>query len=358
MKLSVRRVSLVNDREEMLELFDRNFGDPPYEQRYDWYNKLNPAGPAWTWFVYDSNHQSVVGTTTLFPRRMYVDGKELTVGQVMFFAVNADHRSLGPAVMLQRATFEPVDGGELAFCYDCPPHDEGMSTFVRLGMRPNCEMTRYVLPLRSDEYLGKRIGRGAWTKPLVSTANLLLRMRRSHPNPAGLEISSFEGAFGDEFSHLDRTVSSSGVIRTRRCAAVLNWLFRQFPLRPKRLANGDLEAYHVLAARRGGELLAFVSFFTEAEGFIAICDLFGSQLADVGRPLLDAVIEIGRRQKMQGVYGYCVEGSPLGQLLRRAGFRPRERAARVVAYEKQYGQIGSHLNSGLRWDFSQVELLR
>src|SRR5271165_1912224 len=95
---------------------------------------------------------------SLFPRKMYVDGKPMVAGQVMHFVVDASHRSLGPAVLLQRATFDPVNSGALDFCYDCPPHDQGMSTFVRLGMRSNCEVIRYALLLRSDEYLAKRIG--------------------------------------------------------------------------------------------------------------------------------------------------------------------------------------------------------
>ena len=83
------------------------------------------------------------------------------MGQVGGFAVDASYRSFGPAVLMQRTTFEPVDSGAVTFCYDSPPHDRGMSTFVRLGMRPNCEVTRYALALRSDEFLQKRLGKKA-----------------------------------------------------------------------------------------------------------------------------------------------------------------------------------------------------
>ena len=357
MSLGIRPVSPIADRQELFELYERNFGNR-FEQRFEWHHALNPAGLGWTWFVYERTDQSVVGTTSLFPRNMYVDGKQLTVGQVMFFAVNSGHRSLGPAVMLQRATFEPVNRGELALCYDCPPHDQGMSTFARLGMRPNCEMMRYVLPLRSDEYLAKRIGKGVWTKPLVSTANLLIRMRKFHHPVPGLEISEFNETFGEEFSRLDKAVSSSGTIRGRRSADVLNWLYRKYPLQPKRLPNGDMEEIKVLVARRRGELLASVVYCFQTDNLIGITDVFGTHILEVGRPLLEAVIEIGKRNKMGGVYAYGVEGGELSLLLRSAGFRPRERAARVVAYEKPNGRGREHLQSGLRWAFSQVELMR
>jgi len=356
MGLAIRRAWPTEDRQEILGLFERNFGDR-YERRFN-YLFSNPAGQCWTWLVYDQSSKAVLGTTSLFSKPMYVNGNPLAAGQVMFFAVDAKNRSLGPAVMLQRATFEPVDRGELAFCYDCPPHDQGMSTFVRLGMRPNCEMIRYVLPLRSDEYVRKRFGRGIWTKPLVSTANLLLGVRRSYHGEPGIEISRLDGAFGDEFSYLDRLVSSAGVIRAQRSADFLNWRFREFPGHPRGLTENTTGPAEVLVARRQGELLAFAVFTSQDDDFIAIADLFGLQLAEVGRSLLEAVIEIGRRNNSLGVYAYLAEGSELSRIFRSAGFRPRERCARVVAYEKSNGRTFEHLNTGLRWAFSQVELMQ
>src|ERR1700756_4236584 len=82
----------------------------------------------------------------------------LMCGQVGDFAVSASHRTLGPAVLLQRATFDPVNNGELAFGYDCLPHQAGMSTLPRLGIRPNCKVHRYAFPLRVDAPFRKRLG--------------------------------------------------------------------------------------------------------------------------------------------------------------------------------------------------------
>src|SRR5271166_2362552 len=99
MKLSVRRVSLVNDREEMLELLNRHF-EPGQEKRFEWRHINNPAGEAWAWLLYDGN-MAAVGTVAVSPRRLYVDGRQVVCGQVGGFAVDASHRSLGPAVLLQ-----------------------------------------------------------------------------------------------------------------------------------------------------------------------------------------------------------------------------------------------------------------
>jgi len=356
MSLAIRRASLAEDRQQMLELFERCFGGNNYDRRFDWHWTLNPAGMGWTWLIYEPGNHRVVGTTTVFPRLMYVDGNQVTAGQVMFFAVDAGHRSLGPAVMLQRATFGPVDSGDLAFCYDCPPHDEGMSTFDRIGMRPNCEMVRYALPLRSDEFFERRLGKRAWTKPLVVTANMLFEMRGRKRQISGLEICEFDERFGDEFSHLDRMVSKSGAIRANRSAEILNWRFRDDPACTEHLRDANKLRYQTLVARRGGELVAFIIFEWESNSRVLIVDLFGSRLADVGLSLLEATTEVCRSQSAQCLNVYCVPDSELSGLLRRTGFRQRERTARVVAYDGSNGRKGKHLTPGLSWAFSQVEL--
>jgi hypothetical protein len=356
MKLAVRRASPDDkDRNELFGLIKRNLeiGDN-YEARLRWYNALNPAGSGWTWFLHEENRGSAVGTASLFRRQVYVNGERLTVGQVMFFAVNNNYRSLGPAMMLQRATFEPVDAREIAFCYDCPPHDQGMSTFVRLGMHANCEIMRYVLPLKSDEYLARRLGTGFWTKSLVAVSNVFLHTRRSH-HVSGLNISPFDDAFGDEFSRLDSAVSTSGLVRCSRSADVLNWLYRRFPLEPKRLPNGLMEQVRVLVARRGGELLAFAACHNQTDNLMCIKDVFGVHLEEVGRPLLETVIEIAVKEQMRAVYAYSTENSEFGRLLQESGFRPRDRAARVVAYDP--ARRTEQVDSNLRWAFTNTELM-
>jgi hypothetical protein len=344
MSLSVRRISLTNDRQEMLELLNRNFGGNQ-EMRFDWRHLDNPVGEAWCWFVYDQN-KTTVATASVFPRQMLVDGRLVLCGQVGGFAVDAGHRSLGPAVLLQRTTFEPVNSGTLSFCYDCPPHDRGMSTFRRLGMNPNCEVTRYALPLRSDEFLEERIGSGAWTRPVIAVANVIVRMRVASRSMPGIEINRFDAAFDGEFSQLDKRVPSSGVIRASRSAELLNWRYRKNPG-----SNSQ-----VWVARRAGELLGFVTFWTCGKRAY-IVDLFGLELATTGIALLRAVIEVCRKEDVSSLHGFCSDDSELKSLFQRVGFRPRDRDARVVAYEKPSNGTRALLNHGLRWTFSHVELM-
>ena len=347
MNLAVRPACLSADREEMLGLLERNVSEFLMEAQFSWTHEGNPAGPGWSWLIYDRENGRIGAMTSLCPRPVYVDGRRLTCGQVGEFVVDRAYRSLGPAVMLQRATFEPVDSGALAFCYDCPPHDQGMSTFVRLGMHPSCELTRYAFLLNSNEVLEKRLGKRAWTRPLVSSANLLLWAKRTtHHRVSGVEIGLLEGRFDDEFDHLDRVVPSAGIVRASRSSGYLNWRFRERPGAEVR----------VLIAREGGELLAFLAFFVYGGRRALICDLFGRKLEEAGPALLSCAIEQCRRNDVACLEGYCTQNSALRALFESAGFRAREHAARIVAYARSGEFSGGILGSAAGWPVGQAEL--
>jgi hypothetical protein len=266
-------------------------------------------------------------------------------GQVGDFAVSASHRSLGPALLLQRATFDPVDHGDLAFCYDCPPHQAGMSTFRRLGIRPNCKVNRYALPLRVDGRLRKRLG-AASIVPAVA-GNLLLRLHRLSalkPTAKRLEVSDHKAAFGEEFSILDTAVKGANTIRGRRSAAHLNWRYREDPL----------QQYEVLTARCKGELIAFVVFRATSE-VVTIVDLFGVELQEAAFSLLAAIVKRFEGSH-QTVEAFLSEGSDLVAHFLNLRFQLRSEAAQVVAYAKPRSEMSGFLERSPIWAFSQAEV--
>ena len=345
MTLSTRPVHHDSETLQLLRLLQTNLPDLPHERRYQWLYRGNPDGPAWSWFACHGKASQPVGVASVFPRSMWVGDQLQMCGQVGDFAIDVGHRSLGPALLLQRATFAPVDQGKLAFCYDCPPHEAGMSTFRRLSMRPNCVMERYVLPLRVDAYVRKRFGFGAAIP--ASIGNLLLRAYRwsaSRSRPRDLEIAEHDGPFGEEFSRLDNSVKDAKVIRGQRSAAHLNWRYRDDPL----------QRYRVLVARRNGELLAFVVYCVAPE-VITIVDVFGRDLRVAGMALLASLVERFERSH-QSIEAFLSNGSESDQCFLNMHFRRRSQTARVVAYAKPSGCTSAFLQSGPNWAFHQAEL--
>jgi hypothetical protein len=354
MKIAIRQASLADEQERLIEILDKNLPGRP-NREIQKRRQANPLGPGWSWVACRPDSDGILAMASVFPRSVRVDGKKVVCGQVVEFAVEAPYRSLGPAVLLQRATFEPTNSGAVAFCYDCPPHDRGMSTFVRLGLQPNCEVFRYALLLRSDEYLAKRLGNGAWTKPLVATANMLLQARRSHRSLPEVEICRHNGVFDEEFSSLDQATSSSGKVRASRAADDLNWRYLEDPKAKTQAAAANTGKYRVLVARRSGELIAFSVLFIQDDGIAWLADLFGKNLTEAGRALLEAAVDICRREKVKRLDAFCGADSAVRPLLEDAGFRIRERIVRVVAYEN--GCRSRKLHSGLSWAFGQFEVM-
>jgi hypothetical protein len=345
MKISVRPVEHESEKQELLGILQTNLPALPHERRFSWLYRANPDGQAWSWFLFQDSPAQVVGVTSVFPRAMWVGDEIKVCGQVGDFAVSASHRSLGPALLLQRATFEPVDRGQIAFCYDCPPHAAGMSIFRRLGMRPNCTVHRYAFPLRVDAQLRRRLGSASVVA--AASGNLLLRLhrgiclRRKSPE---LEISEHLGAFGEEFSQLDAAVKRRNAIRGRRSAAHLNWRYREDPL----------QQYDVFTARRKGELVAFL-VFQKAADVVTVVDFFGTASYETVSPLVAALTE--RYQAThQSVDIFLSEGSELTSYFLKMNFRWRSQAAQVVAYAKHQTEVAGFLKQNSNWDFRQVEI--
>jgi hypothetical protein len=345
MTISVRPVHQELENQQFLTILQKNLPTLPHERRYKWLYLDNPDGRAWSWFALQGTPNHVIGVTSVFPRSMWVGGELQKCGQVGDFAVSASHRSLGPALLLQRATFDPVNQGELAFCYDCPPHQAGMSTFRRLGLRPNCKVYRYALPLRVDSRLRKRLG-AASVVP-IAAGNLLLRLHRlfaMKSRARGLEVSVHTTAFGEEFSKLDAKVKEPNLIRGRRSAALLNWRYREDPL----------QQYEVLTARRKGELVAFAVLCATSE-VVTIVDLFGKELHEAAFALLAAIVQRFERSH-ETVEAFLSEGSELVAYFLRMRFRLRSEAAQVVAYAKPQSKMSGFLQASPIWAFSQAEI--
>src|ERR1700722_3995111 len=109
MALRVRPVNFETDREEMVELLQRNLTDLAHAARFEWFYRRNPAGPSYSWFAVDEAAGRAVGVASLISRAMWLGPEVAICGHVGDFAIDKAYRSLGPAVQLQRATFAPVD---------------------------------------------------------------------------------------------------------------------------------------------------------------------------------------------------------------------------------------------------------
>jgi hypothetical protein len=331
MAIRIRPVDLDREQEELLGVLERNLPALPHARRFKWIYRDCHLGPAWSWLLWDSESREPVGVASLFRRAIWRADKVEMCGQVGDFAIDPSHRSLGPALMLQRATFGPVDSGQLALCYDCPPNARGMSTFSRLRMTSSATMRRHTRLLRTDRQIAKYLGRGPASGAAARLGNAVIRLAsRGRRRSVGVEIALHPGRFDEEFSVLDRHVGGGDVVRGRRAAEDLNWRYREDPL----------QDYRVLTARRSGELVGFLVVTTVRHDLVVV-DLFGTLSSDEAADLLDAAARLGRVDGLEALHSFVSVDHPLAAPLGTAGFRARECGPYVVAYAGQGSEGGS-----------------
>ena len=352
MAIVIRSVNLNSEKENLVALLRRNFNlyvSPSKDlERFDWLYLHNPAGPAWAWFAYDDESEKLVGLASVFPRVVWMGGKLQRCGAVGDFAIDISHRSLGPALKLQRATFEPVDQGALAFCYDCPPHEAGMATFHRLGMQANYQINRYAKLIKVDRHLKKFIGQGRYIAPVCIVGNALLNLwLRSSRKVPNMTISLHADRFGEEFSYLDKNHDEKdNILRSQRTAEYLNWRYRDDPMRQ----------YQVLTAYRSGELLGYAIFYISHQDAY-ILDLFAPKAPSITVNLLNEVSFILQKTSVQAVHIFASNQSDICEFIRKSYYRYRSQSAHVVSYINSSDDTIPSLSYNLDCHFTYADIL-
>jgi len=309
-------------------LLNENLPEIRHDFRFKWLYQENPCGTARAWLALDRESGLPMGVASIFPRFMWVGGKTVLCGQVGDFAIVTRFRSLGPALLLQRATLTPFEEGNMAFCYDTPPNERGMATFRRMGISPIGRALRFAKPLKVDRKLKGFAKNEALIKGPSYIGNLILRLldRMRNQRNGNCQLELHNGFFGDEFSTLDKLMVSHYRIYSQRNSNYLNWRYH----------NDPLHRYEVAVARFHGELVAY-TIFEDTGDDACLMDIFGQEGAM--EDLLAYVVEVLRTRSTMTLHAAVLEGSFLIPILKKMGFYFRENGHWIVVYPQQTSQI-------------------
>ncbi len=236
-----------NDRDAVLSIWRGNLGDDAHMPgKYAWFYQQADAGPPLLEILTADGHE--VGACSAGRRRMLLDGKPLRAGVLVDLAVMPEHRSLGPALILQQALVASARS-ELDLLYGFP-NPKAAPVFKRIGYRPLGALVRYVRVLRHGGYLGRRVP--AWiAAPLgaaVDTWVLIREMLRFTGDARRLHASWSDQA-GPEMQVLwDASDKPDGIAGVRDLAH-LRWRFDASP-------RGHFR-YLLVREHRDGPLIAW-----------------------------------------------------------------------------------------------------
>lgn len=326
--MRIREVDLHVDRDALVRILEENLSGHGGPDHFEWLYRDNPDGAARAWFVLDDATGEAIGAAAAFPREVWVQGEKLVCWNLGDFAIGAKHRSLGPALMLQRACLAEIMEGDVPFAYDHPSCNM-MAIYERIGFRVTGRVTRFVRLLRLDEKV-----KGFWKERWVGTGvialgNLALSLgRRGSLQRDGYQAVLLEGRFDRRFTELEERVSPHLKIVGRRTTDYLNWRYRDNPL----------AWFQVIALEDNGHLLGY-AVWKERGKEATLMDLFGEQGATVSEAILAGVVYTMKRRGIHSISAPVLQTSPLVPILKRWGFHARESAPFVVSTP-----------SGSKWD--------
>jgi len=148
------KADLNNDKQIILKFWRQNHGDS-LDYKYSWLYENNPAGKAHIWLLKDLDSNEVVGMTGLYPRKFSVKGVQYIAGIVGDFFVHKHHRSLGPAIKLQKCVVAGIKEGLVDFAYGYP-NRLADPVMKRVGFEIIGNLSRFVKIIKTKEQFKKR----------------------------------------------------------------------------------------------------------------------------------------------------------------------------------------------------------
>lgn len=328
------------DGDRVVGVWRGNLGRPERLQaKYDRFYGRSPWGAPLLRLLRPASSDEVVGVAAAGPRRMRLGGRTLEAGVLVDLAVLPAHRSLFPALMLEKAVM--TDGlarFELLYGF---PNPKAAPVFKRLGYRQLGPIVRYVAVVRTGHYFARHMPAFLAT-PVGAAADLLLGAWRRIAGSTGSDLDvSWCNRADERMDALWAATANAAAPVTERIARFLNWQFEP-------TADGAYRFY-CLSRRGSRDLLAW--FACRSEGLtLHIADFWsvdgaGGLREEFVRPLLREA----RRAGMDSVSIEYFGSQAIQRALHATGFVPR--SSRPVFYAisprlEAAGGIGNwHLTS-------------
>lgn len=146
----------LRDRDTVLTLWSGNLGQQDrIAYKYDWFYLGCPHGVPLLQLLRHTASDSWVGTACAGRRRMRWQGRDIRAGVLVDLAVVPEHRSLGPALILQQGLIK-AGGEQLDLLYGFP-NPKAAAVFKRIGYSRLTDIVRHARVLRHGRYLRSKL---------------------------------------------------------------------------------------------------------------------------------------------------------------------------------------------------------
>jgi len=133
------KANIGKHKKDILPILERNLEDASLN-RYNWNYENCPYGVAHSWLARCKKTDTLVGSASLFPRKLIIKNKPVFAAIAGDFAVDKKHRVYGPSIKLQKEIQLGIKNNVFKFIYGIP-NEQSRMLFLRIKNFKNREYT-------------------------------------------------------------------------------------------------------------------------------------------------------------------------------------------------------------------------
>ena len=256
MSYKIEKVELAKIKQQLIDFRRKNFPDWPVEKFY-WFYESNISGMTSCWVIRASDNDDIIGSAAVFSRKVWFHNKVLIAGITGDFGVAKMHRSLGPALLLQKSAIASCDSHNYDFLYG---YSNILSVPVqkRAGFQNLGSAIRLVKLLRSYNYIKRYVRSHILAKIIACPIDIMLKLvsKETYSIPDKNLKTEIIKTFDDRFDDLWNKVAKSFVLIGERTSEYLKWRF----------FNSPIKEYKIFILTTKDELLGYVVFYISNNG--------------------------------------------------------------------------------------------
>ncbi|MCE7032695.1 hypothetical protein LY625_08730 [Lysobacter sp. GX 14042] len=285
----------VRDRDAVLAIWGDNFGPLAMQpHKYDHFYRDNPFGPAMLQLLCRQSDGEPVGVIGAGPRPMIWRGQPIRAAVVAHFAVLAQHRSLGPALMLQQALVATARE-RFDLLYGLPrPSAAGVAR--RAGFAALGKLTRHARVLRHGGYLQRRLP-AAVARPAGALVDMAAQLRDRVADGVRPRLHwSWSARSDPRMDALWHGSAHAGALTSVRTHRLLQWRFDRPPAGRARF---------LLVADDAGRLVAWFACDAHVgpDDPLRVVDYWSAgAMTGIDRPLIRVLVAAARAQGRSAIH--------------------------------------------------------
>lgn len=210
------------EKSDILNLTMNTFGDVEIANSsyFDWQYRKNPNGKALITLARDDLDNSIIGTNTIIPLVLLVDGDEIISSLACNVQVHPNYRGKKVFSKLLSSMHEYALSNDIHSLFAIP-NDNSFKAFINDGSIEISQLPLLIKPIRFSQYFNFTL------RQILKPFDIFWKKQ----DPFLSDIEQFHDDFDDSFEDLARKTSKRITVMNSRRKEFLNWRYKNHPTR-------------------------------------------------------------------------------------------------------------------------------